>query len=545
MALFKILSRSYRRYDRNRRFDWAPIHALTLTTWFNGQHASIDQHLIGMPIMGYRLFLRSLGNYSYLSANLGIQTITNPDPILKNTWTHAAIVWTGEKLKLFNNGEVIFTKNVNNIRYMEELYGASIWAFENTIGGNSYQLGLNLFTMWGSALTNSEIEYLAEGGNPTDIQYEGIRLGDFLDEANSSGIFGDFIPDQVTNQNIIDIPSSPFSEGIVPYPVPEIFISSSSSSESSESSISSLSTSLTSESSPSSLSTLSEIISESSISTSSSSGEGLIFEPGTYSWVVPNNVFLLDKVKAWAGGGGGGGSLNRQSYVYFVTGSGGGGGGGAYNEIENVAVTPGETLTIVVGHKGIAGKSFITDLLQTCGVNPPTPGSDGETTYLKRGSTDLIRIEGGKGGGEGYTTNIFQTSPRGGSSGNGGNSITPSGGINGENGNKGIPYQRAFFWPPNQLGGTGGDSGSPPYGKGGDGANSNNSCEGGIVVPEDGGDGRMVITFTVEQSSSSSSISSISSSSSTSSSSPDESKSSTSSSTGSTNSESSSESSAG
>lgn len=532
MALFKTLSRNYRRYDRNRRFDWAPTHALTLACWFYGNHASIDQHLIGMPVMGYRLFLRSLGGYSYLSADLGVRTITNPEPIIKSQWIHAAMVWTGTRLKLFSDGDLVFAEDINDIRYMNERYGTSIWAFENTFGGNSYQLGLNLFTMWGSALSNLEVEYLAEGGNPANAQYEGIRIGDFLDEPNRSDIFGDFMPNQVVNDGIIHLPPSPFPGGVVPYPVPIIIVSSSSSSESSESSLSSVSSESTSLTSSSSTSSQTLTASESSESSSSSSGEGVIFNtPGEHPWTVPTNVFSIT-TRSWGAGGGGGGALSGQNYVYLQTGSGGGGGGGAYEEAE-LLVTPGEVLTIVVGEGGIGGSSWLWSLFERCGSGPHD-GEDGGATYIRRvGPIDLVGVGGGEGGGAGYTTGGLFPAPRGGEGGSGGAIIT--GGTAGNDGDDGVPAKRAFFWPPIQPGGAGGLSGNDDaYGKGGDGSATDNRCRDGLNQSENGRHGRVEITYEVEESSSSSTQSS--------SSSPDES---TSSSTGSTGTSSTSESSAG
>ena len=63
--------------------------------------------------------------------------------------------------------------------------------------------------------------------------------------------------------------------------------------------------------------------------------------PGTYSFIVPPNVTSLSMV-AVGGGGGGAGNVN----------DGGGGGGCALFWRNNVPVTPGEFLTVVVGAGG-------------------------------------------------------------------------------------------------------------------------------------------------------------------------------------------------
>ena len=76
--------------------------------------------------------------------------------------------------------------------------------------------------------------------------------------------------------------------------------------------------------------------------------------PGTYSFTVPTGVTSICAV-AIGGGGGGASDVN----------DGGGGGGGGLQYRNNVAVTPGETLTVVVGAGGAPG------------VNAATGGSSG------------------------------------------------------------------------------------------------------------------------------------------------------------------------
>lgn len=521
MALFKTLSRNYRRYDRNRRYDWAPTHALSLACWFNGNHASFDQHLIGTPVMGYRLFLRSIGGYSFLSADLGVETITNPSPITKATWTHAAMIWNGFRLKLINNGEVVFHTDTNDIRYMEELYGTSLWAFENTIGGNSHQLGLNLFTMWGSALTNNEVEYLAGGGNPANVQFESIRIGDFLDNVDDSGVFGDFMPNKIINEGIITLPPSPFTTGKVPYDVPQIFISSSSSSESSNSSESSLSsgsssTSLTLGSSLSSVSMSSVSETKSSSESSESSSVGARFSPGTHNWTVPDNVYSID-IRAWAPGGGGGGSDQETIGVYRCEASGGGGGGGEYAEINNLLVTPGDILTITVGLGGAGGRSHCDAILGGLCNGDLSNGEDGENggnCSVYDGAVEILTIQGGRGGkgGKCYLESSVVKS-RGGDGGNGG-STSHTSGSDGANGSGRKHITQYLGWLDGGAGGANG-SGSKIIGAGGDGARSRLFSDGCICSRydsgEDGDDGLVEFDFTFELSSSSSSLSTSSS----------------------------------
>tara|TARA_B100001250_G_scaffold412643_1_gene444436 strand:- start:140 stop:1954 length:1815 start_codon:yes stop_codon:yes gene_type:complete len=123
---------------------------------------------------------------------------------------------------------------------------------------------------------------------------------------------------------------------------------------------------------------------------------------GTYSWEVPESIFSICAVCIGAGGGasvGGGGW------------SGSGGGGGALSYKNNISVTPGETLTIIVGAGGGGGY---------------TSGLSGGDSQIKRSSTILLEGEGGNGGsyrssgGAGGQT--WSSADGGGDGGNGGTS---------------------------------------------------------------------------------------------------------------------------
>jgi hypothetical protein len=179
------------------------------------------------------------------------------------------------------------------------------------------------------------------------------------------------------------------------------------------------------------------------------------------SWVVPVDVTSISAMCVGAGGGGGG------SEDIDETGGGGGGGGLAY--VNDIAVTPGETLTITVGTGGNGGG---------IGRN----GAAGGTTFISRGATTLVSAGGGSGGvnrgaggaGGGVTLGSGGT---GGNGGNGSNRNTNNagggGGAGGYSGN----------------GGKGGDhnsttnatSGSGGGGGGGGGGTSNTARSGGGV----------------------------------------------------------------
>jgi len=105
---------------------------------------------------------------------------------------------------------------------------------------------------------------------------------------------------------------------------------------------------------------------------------------GSFTWIVPNGVYGICAVCIGGGGGGAASSAN--------TGFSGGGGGSLLWG-NNIPVTPGEQLNIVVGASGaratVAGA-----------------GGNGGESYIARGATRLIAASAGQGGqiGNGVTT---------------------------------------------------------------------------------------------------------------------------------------------
>lgn len=102
--------------------------------------------------------------------------------------------------------------------------------------------------------------------------------------------------------------------------------------------------------------------------------------PGTYTWQVPTsstpgypvtgNVHRIS-IAGWGGGGSGGTALSNSTALQG--GAGGGGGSGAFLTDNDITVTPGETLTIVVGDSNQA--TTITGSFGT--VTIPSGGSGG------------------------------------------------------------------------------------------------------------------------------------------------------------------------
>lgn len=122
---------------------------------------------------------------------------------------------------------------------------------------------------------------------------------------------------------------------------------------------------------------------------------------GTYSFIVPDDVHFLylRGGGAGAGGGGAGGGDPTGPFPYSTDtqyhGGGGGGGGGAGDTVplQVIPVTPGETVTVIIGAKGLGGAGGAPG---HDGVDG-TPGGD---TVIS-GSFGTITIPGGSAGGHG------------------------------------------------------------------------------------------------------------------------------------------------
>lgn len=181
-------------------------------------------------------------------------------------------------------------------------------------------------------------------------------------------------------------------------------------------------------------------------------------DAGTFSFTVPPGVTSLT-VQAWGGGGGarGDGSSER-----------GGGGGGAFAQ-SDLAVSPGQIFTVVVGAGGVAtsnpGQSgqnsvFGNNLVKAAGgIGGTDDGGAGGTIAASIGT---IRFAGGAGGKRGSK----------GGGGGGGSAFTNANGANGADGS-------------GDIGGAGGNG----TGKGGNGGNKEMSGVNGFA-PGGGGGGR-------------------------------------------------------
>ncbi len=166
------------------------------------------------------------------------------------------------------------------------------------------------------------------------------------------------------------------------------------------------------------------------------------------SWKVPSGVTTLISVEAWGGGGGAGG--RNQGY------SCGGGGGGAYARVENLAVTPGQTINYSVGAGGLSYSH--------------ANGDAGGDTWFVNTSTLLA-----KGGGGGFCLSGNYNGGSGGSAASSVGTVKFSGGSGGA---------------ADSYGGGSGGAAASPSGNGGNGlASTNNNGRNGGSSPSAGAGG--------------------------------------------------------
>ena len=126
-------------------------------------------------------------------------------------------------------------------------------------------------------------------------------------------------------------------------------------------------------------------------------------EPGTHSWVAPNNLVGTAQLLVVGGGGAGGGR------------SGGGGGGGEVKYIEAQTLEAGKTYTITVAAGGVPDD----------GLNS---GGNGGESSIADVSSILVSAIGGGGGGGGWSPVVGKDGANGGGAGGNGNQSAMSGG---------------------------------------------------------------------------------------------------------------------
>lgn len=209
-----------------------------------------------------------------------------------------------------------------------------------------------------------------------------------------------------------------------------------------------------------------------SVTTMAQPTEASYTSPGTYSFIVPAGVTSVSVVSV--GGGGGGGR------------AGSSGGGGALNYRNNLSVTPGQSITIVVGAGGSPNSSGAS---ATSGGNTSTGALDclAGGAVGSNGGTRSAPTGGGGSGGGGNGANGAGGGGAAGYSGNGGaGGSYGSGGSAGNGGGGGGGGGGNFFgFGANNVysgawsGGGGGGVGLLGQGSDGAGATGNNIGLGG------------------------------------------------------------------
>lgn len=129
------------------------------------------------------------------------------------------------------------------------------------------------------------------------------------------------------------------------------------------------------------------------------------FTQRSCTFVVPNGVKLIKTLRLWGGGGSGGAGDNS-------TFGGGGGGSSGYQEKVNIAVNPGDLITITVGLGGAPTVAFST----TGSAGASTSVVAAGTTYQANGGNGGNSLTGGTGG----TTNGAGSTNTNGSTGGSG-----------------------------------------------------------------------------------------------------------------------------
>lgn len=120
--------------------------------------------------------------------------------------------------------------------------------------------------------------------------------------------------------------------------------------------------------------------------------------PGTTEYIIPDGVNLISIQAIGAAGGGGGSGAAR---VAAVSGAGGAGSSGQFVQLNNIAVSPGDTLTITVGAGGAGGAAGLETFMGDGDVYTGGGGGQigGTTTVSIAGLTALGGNGGGGGGG--------------------------------------------------------------------------------------------------------------------------------------------------
>lgn len=118
------------------------------------------------------------------------------------------------------------------------------------------------------------------------------------------------------------------------------------------------------------------------------------YDTDTSGITVPQLAEFVEIVGCGGGGGGGGGS--RSNAGSGVGGAGGGGaqGGSVFFPLDELGITAGSVLRVVIGTGGVGGAGTFTS-----GTQPTTAGNNGSSTFLQsnNGSITYMEFPGGRG----------------------------------------------------------------------------------------------------------------------------------------------------
>jgi hypothetical protein len=159
-------------------------------------------------------------------------------------------------------------------------------------------------------------------------------------------------------------------------------------------------------------------------SSNSTTGQTTFTVPGTYSFTVPNNVYM---VHAMCVGGGGSGASS--------IGKSGGGAGGGLGWKNNIAVNPGQQFTVVVGAGGAGFSTYTAGINGTDSyfISPSTVaglgGMGGTASGAVATGGSYVGDGGGTGGNGGISTSTANEGQ--GSGGGGAGGYTGNGGTGG------------------------------------------------------------------------------------------------------------------
>nr|WP_315180340.1 T9SS sorting signal type C domain-containing protein [uncultured Flavobacterium sp.] len=201
------------------------------------------------------------------------------------------------------------------------------------------------------------------------------------------------------------------------------------------------------------------------------------------TFVVPAGVTSLT-VKAWGGGGSGGGATNAGN---MIARGGSGGGGGAYASA-TITVTPGESLSIIVG---VGGAKALAGQNGNSGGNSTITGFT-SSIFASGGSGGIGNIDGAATvvGGAGGVATAGTTKTAGTAGGSGNTQYDAVSGAGGAGANSGGAGGAGI----SGLGNTqSGNDGSNPGGGGGGGRTSQDA---GSTTGGAGGDGQVIISWT-------------------------------------------------